>query len=229
MKIPTTVALVVFLLTSAAFSQSNRDKPEEGSYGLIFFLSGFKTFGPGDYQGVPVPGDTTGLFGGFGFRYYFSPTLAARLGLGFRSSSTTEKPGPGASPSAVDETSSMTLFSIAPGLQFTLMDLGAVRGYAGFQLGLISVSVKYEGVDHIQGDSQEITRWLYSGGGFLGAEWFFADRLSLGVEYNLQYVTRSGKNKATYSGTTNEYDLDVESWLDLKSGSSVNLLLNIML
>jgi len=219
-------ALALLFFASAAFSQSNRDRPVEGGYGLIFVLPGFQKFSAENYQGVPVPGDTSGLFGGIGVKYHFSEKLAARVGIGFSNSSTTEKPAAGSPSTDVDEKSTLTVFSLAPGLQFTLVKTGDISGYAGFQLGLIALTSNIDGWGHDPGDSYKNTRWLYSAGGFLGAEWFFNDRLSLGAEYVLQYIIRSGTNKSVVGEISNERDLNTESWLDLKSSSSFNVLLN---
>jgi hypothetical protein len=223
-------ALVLLLLTGAAFSQSNRDRPSEGSYGLTFMLTGLQQFSADVYPVVPIEEDTSGVLnGGIGLKYYFSKKLAGRIGLGFALNSTTTKPLPDASSNAVDETRTLTVFTIAPGLEFTLIDAGDIRGYAGVQLGMLSATLNVDGWDNQSGDSYKNTRWLYFGGAFLGAEWFFANRLSLGAEYQFQYIIRSGKNTTTFGTNTSERDLNTESWLDLKSGSSLNVLVNIYL
>jgi hypothetical protein len=224
------VALALTLFAGAVHAQSTRDRPAAGSFSLVFALPGFQKFGADNYPSMPWSDDTAGVFGGtsgIGLKYYISPSIAARIGVGFMRSSMTTKPPAGSQGGGVDEEETATVFTLAPGLQFGILDVGDVRGHAGFQFGFLTATFSTEGVGNVEGSSRKDTRWAVMAGGFLGAEWYFTDRLSLGAEYQLHYLLRSGKSRSTFSGTTNEHELDDEAWLNLKSASSLNLLISI--
>lgn len=121
---------------------------------------------------------------GVGGVYFFNQKMAVRAGLGFLKSSTENDP---AGPGNTSETSGLGV-GLEGGIEYVLMSNKSVNIWGGglLQIGYQSSETK---------DVKEESSTSLALAGALGADWFFADHMSLGAEYRLGVQSNSSTTK----------------------------------
>lgn len=131
---------------------------------------------------------------GIGGVYFLNQKLAIRAGLGFLKTSSENDP---AGANNTKEENSMGV-GLEGGVEYVLFSNKSVNIWGG---GLLQIG--YNSND--EKDVQEESTTSFALAGALGADWFFADHMSLGAEYRLgvQSVSKEtkpeGQDKATES------------------------------
>jgi len=187
-----------------------RLKPMEKDWGFSFNLTGLisdlKLEGNEDMIGNDI------LF----FRHYLKDNLALRLGLGVRSvsNSTIRKDSLNSAFISFDSTYSRFDFSISGGIEKHVGDFRRLDPYFGAQLMLeFRGKEKYEW-DEIRNESPTVSTSITNektveGGtnfgllGIVGFNYFIAQNVSLGAEYNIGYTyLKTGGNYSEFRTET---------------------------
>lgn len=218
-------ALILFACAGVpAYAQGNVLVPEQGRPGtaLIFSLYGLNTLRAADFGSFAGPLDSLAV--GFGIKHFISPRLALRAGLGFSSASVTQDLQTGENPVTLKTTA--LRFALLPGIEYHLLRTAALSAYVGGQLvfGIVNMKNETSGAGSTT-DSFEVNATFFGAGPYLGVEWFAFTNVSLGAEYQLNFITASGKDKTTQNGVTTEVDLGPKN--DLRIASSGRLSLNV--
>jgi opacity protein-like surface antigen len=191
------LSLAVFLAGTLAFSQ---DEPAAVSRakkkGLLFTVSGLGDFGvKGNLLGVSVPTSSAVSqdLAGLGLKYYLSPKMAIRgaLHLGYTQVDTNTAAG--------TQKVKTTVVGFAPGLEYHFVNTKAVTAYFGgaAAFGLFKSSTPTDP----SGNSPDLKFQgiVYSLALLMGVEFFLAENLSLGAEYQLGASATSGKYEGSFS------------------------------
>lgn len=177
MKQLATIAALCVLACTVSFAQGeSMVRRTAGSTAFLFTLNGLSNIGAGNFMG------------GVGLNHFLSDDLALRAGLGFGSSSETQKtPTDGK-----ESVTSSTTFNISPGVRFNLARNNNIAMYLGGQVmfGMTSGSTKFDGTETGSTSGTSI-----GVGAFAGAEWFPWNNVSVGLEYGLGFSTTSGTKK----------------------------------
>ncbi|MCS6966494.1 MAG: outer membrane beta-barrel protein [Candidatus Kapabacteria bacterium] len=183
------VALLV--VAGMAAVSASAQKTKQGDRAWLFTLNGLSNLGVGGYNG------------GLGLLYYLSDDMGLTVGLGFGTTSTTEKaPTSG----GADEKTSALNLTLSPGLRFNLASSGPIVGYAGVGISFGMGSETVENPQHVSGSKVEVSTTTFGAAVTVGAEWFAWSNVSLGASYSLGFSTSSGKQKVTTGGQTTETD-----------------------
>lgn len=212
------VALLVVSMTYAG--DSVVPKTKAGNKALLFTLGGLANLGAGQFGG------------GIGLKYYFSNNWAGRLGIGFATSTETEKNPATTVPTGElsEREESSTSFSIQPAVLYTFAVSGPVNAYLGGQFIFISSSTSADGIggSGFDSDSKVETSSTRLGAGVLiGVEWFPWENVSFGAEYGLGFLTSSGETESTFNGTGSKSDAPTETSIGTAAVNSANLTLSV--
>jgi opacity protein-like surface antigen len=200
------LGLVLLIVTHSVFAQDAGGTVNRASQkGLLFTLAGLGDFGvSGSLLGVAVPnGASSQKMAGLGMKFYLSQKWAIRgsLHLGLvqtqmQSSSGTLK-------------STVTTIGFAPGVEYHFITTKAVTAYFGgaAAFGLYNSSSPAD----VFGSPYTTTvkGTVYSLALLFGAEFFLADNISLGAEYQL------GANYTTGNTVSGSYTQDAPKTLSL--------------
>lgn len=176
MKHILTVVIIAIMLTSVTSAQDTKAKSGAGDFGLMFDLGGLANLALNSIGGNSDTNAISGL-GGFGAKYFFSDNLAGRLILGFTSTS-------------IENGSSTTSFSIAPGVLVNVASQGPVGGYIGGQVEFHSTTTELD-------SANSMSLSAFGIGAVIGAEWFPWSNVSLSGEYGLSYSGSSSSTETT--------------------------------
>jgi opacity protein-like surface antigen len=195
------LGLVLLIVANSVFAQdAGATVNRANQKGLLFTLAGLGDFGvTGNLLGVAVPTSTASSqkLAGLGLKYYLSPKLAVRgsihLGLVQTESQLT---------TGTKKTTVSTI-GFAPGVEYHFVNTKAVTAYFGgaAAFGLFNTSVPAD--PDSEGSGYKFKGMVYSLALLFGVEFFLADNLSLGAEYQLGANYTSGKSE--YG--PNSYDL----------------------
>ncbi len=137
---------------------------------------------------------------GIEFRYFAMDRAALRLGLGFASESFTFP-----NSNAADTTVSQTMFGIAPAVEYHFLEKGPVTAYAGAKLTIATGSQEWKRPQAAPNQNSTSTTDLsatsFGIGGIFGTEYYLADSLSIGAEYDLMIGGLSTKSKVAGTST----------------------------
>jgi opacity protein-like surface antigen len=202
------LVLVALLVVSVTYAGDTVvPKTKAGNKALLFTFGGLSNLGAGVYPPPP----TSDFIGGIGGKYYLSNNLALRLGVGFSTTTKTEKnptsPTPTGQKGERDETT--TSFTIAPGVTYNLAVTGPVVAYVGAQILYVSTNTSRDGAGGNGFDSDSKVETSASGfgaGAILGVEWFPWENISFGAEYALTFISFSGDTESTFDGTSTKSD-----------------------
>jgi opacity protein-like surface antigen len=180
------IAPVMFAQDAGATVNRARQK------GLLFTIEGLGNFGvSGNLLGVAVPSGTatSQTLAGLGFKYYLSQKIAVRGALHFGLVKIDTQTAEGT------VTAKVTSIGFAPGVEYHFVNTKAVTAYFGgaaafglydssspANLDLFSVATTFKGM-------------VYSLALLFGAEFFLAENVSLGAEYQLGANFTSGKTE----------------------------------
>ncbi len=205
---------------SQAWTQGNVLVPEQERPGtaLIFSLYGLNTLRAGDFGVFAGPLDSLSV--GLGIRHFISPRLALRAGLGFASTSSTQH-------FVAEQETELKItglrFFILPGIEYHLLRTAAVSGYVGGQIIFGIANLKLESTTAGSPTAtQETDATFFGAGPYMGVEWFAFANVSLGAEYQFNFIASSGKNKTTQNGTTTETDIGPMNSFNLASSGRLN-------
>lgn len=183
------------LLSAApAFAEdaaAGKDNPTgAGAGALVFSLTNL----------ISTPSAMDGV--GIGGVYFINQKLAIRAGLGFLKTSSEDDP---AGANNTKEENSMGV-GLEGGVEYVLFSNKSVNIWGG---GLLQIG--YDSKD--QKDVQEESTTSFALAGALGADWFFADHMSLGAEYRLgvQSVGTETKPEGQDKATKSELNIGVGS------------------
>jgi opacity protein-like surface antigen len=190
------LTIVAGLLAAApAFAAEGADAGNDnptgpGAGALVFSLTNL----------ISTPSAMDGV--GVGGVYFFNQKMAVRAGLGFLKSSTESDPGGAAKKS---EASSLGV-GLEGGVEYVLMSNKSVNIWGG---GLLQIG--YQSSE--QKDVKEDSSTSFALAGALGADWFFADHMSLGAEYRLgvQSVSTESKPDGGTKSSTSAMNIGVGS------------------
>jgi opacity protein-like surface antigen len=220
------LALVLVLSLTVGLAQAGDNaKPvvKAGSVAMLFDLGGLANLSAGNYQG------------GLGMKYYIANGFAARLGVGFNTSSTTTKnPTTPVPTNQLDESKiTGTSFTIAPGIQYNLATSNAVVGYVGAQVAFTTGSntrtgnANSFGVGFTKDNEYKESTTSFGVAAFLGVEWFAWDNISLAGEYRFGFNTTSGKAESKNATTSTSTDAPSSTGLGLGSANAAALTLAV--
>lgn len=198
-----TVALAATALVSA--QAQSEFKPLAGSVTTDFSL-----FANGIFNQTESPvalgshADINGLIKG---RYFLQDNIALRLSLGLNNSSSTEK-----KTDPVDETTKKSnVFTFGLGLEHHFGGTDRLSPYIGAELFLGSATGSTKSVNSVATSiSKNAPRFVFGGDLLLGADYYIAPHVYLGVEAGLELLHAStGKTSVTVTpaggtATTNE-------------------------
>jgi opacity protein-like surface antigen len=215
------LVLVALLVVSVTYAgDSIVPKTKAGNKALLFTLGGLANLGAGSYGG------------GIGGKYYFSNNWAGRLGIGFSTSTSTEKnplsPTPADQKGERDETS--TSFTVTPGVLYTVAISGPVNAYVGAQILFVSNSTSADGIggSGFDADSKvETSSTNFGAGLILGVEWFPWENISFGAEYTLGFLSGSGDTESTVNGTSTKSDAPSTTSIGTSAVNGANLTLSV--
>ena len=182
------------LAAAPAFAEdavAGKDTPTgAGAGALVFSLTNL----------ISTPSAMDGV--GIGGVYFLNQKLAIRAGLGFLKTSSEDDP---AGANNTKEENSMGV-GLEGGVEYVLFSNKSVNIWGG---GLLQIG--YDSKD--QKDVQEESTTSFALAGALGADWFFADHMSLGAEYRLgvQSVGTETKPEGQDKATKSELNIGVGS------------------
>jgi len=184
------------MVAAFAFSEDeptaiNRAKQK----GLLFTMTGLGDFGvSGNLLGIAVPTSSASSqkLAGLGMKYYLSNKIAIRgaLHLGWAQTETQSAAG--------SLKTTTTIIGIAPGMEYHFLNTKAVSAYFG---GAAAAGV-YNSTNPSSYDAMgnptvgKVQGMIYSLAFLLGAEFFLAENISLGAEYQIAATSTSGKTEA---------------------------------
>jgi len=186
------ISIATFLAATASAAQAeDAEQRAKDTGGALLFQVGGITGTPGAMDGIGVGG-----------LYFVAPRMALRGALGLLNSSQERDPG-GDAPKS--EQSSFNV-SLEGGLEYLVVHGRTVNIWAG---GLLQVG---KGTDEVK-DVNETDTLTFALAGALGADWFFAESVSLGAEYRLglQSVSKEDKPEGGTKSTTSTTVIGVGS------------------
>ena len=185
------VMVAVMLLAAPASAQEPIPRAKKAKKGaLLFSLNGI-TAAPGSFDNI-----------GIGGRYVLDRKMTARGSLGIFNHSFEREVSPGNTPK---QEVTQSRYTVEGGVELLLFGAEPVTIYGGviLQLGLESE----EPQDKVEESARTLTV-----AGVIGANYFFAERLSLGAEYRLGIMYRSyehedktGSETRTTEETTTDF------------------------
>lgn len=207
------LSILAIVVLSAGMLRADDVKPvnTQGNWALLFSFQGLTTISPigGMFTinfpaiaNVPVPIPATGA----GMRYFLSNNMALRAGLGIGMINTSTKNG---TPNNSDNSTGSSLIGLQGMAEFHMNGLGTVTPYLGAGIGfqLASYDVKnYNGAANTLNEDKVSTTQINILGS-AGFQWFFANRMSLGGEYQLGIGLVSGSSTKTVGTTSTSSDL----------------------
>ena len=190
------LGLVLLIVAHSVFAQDTRETVDRArKTGLLFTLAGLGDFGvSGNILGVAVPtgSSSSQKMAGLGLKFYLSSKWAIRGSLHFGLVQVDASATTGTSKSTV------YTFGFAPGLEYHFVNTKAVTAYFGgaAAFGLYNSSTP---ADAFGGSyATKVKGMVYSLALLFGVEFFLAENVSLGAEYQLGANYTSG---TTDSGT----------------------------
>ena len=215
------IPCILFAAGAPAHAQDSWAGVRKGGEALVFTLSGLSNLGPQEAGS----GDSLGVAGGVGMKFWLTDRLAVRGILGFTLNSQTDK---ATVAQQSDEKTTITGITVMPGIQFNMVKVGQGFGYVGGQLAFVYIKYNVDNTNKVPGFNIESSGTGFGVGGFMGIEYFLWESVSLSAEYQLMFATTSGKDKQTVPGTAStESDRPSETMITLKSGSSAALTLSM--
>lgn len=216
------LVIMTIALCSAGLVRADEGKPmnNQGNMAWLFTFTGLSNFGIGGLFTVNPPalnfgndfhgtgnGNSPLFFAnsstrvpGVGLRYYLANNMALRGGLGIGILSQSQK---NSNSSLSDNTASGMLLGIQAMLEFHMNGLGALSPYLGAGIGFHSGSYTTKTYSSAtNSDEMKNSSSLFNILGACGFEWFFANRMSLGAEYQLGIGMASGSMTDSPSGGT---------------------------
>ena len=176
------ILLFVFSSITDAISQTPEIayRAGEGDCSLLFNLKGLSDLTASDFNG------------GLGFQYYFKKHTAFRFSIGMNYDKTiTSNNNTDSSYNSINETFGLTM---APVLRFNFASSSNILAYSGI-CGLINISnTKLSGSDPY-GEIIWEKRTTLGLGALMGAEWFFAQNISISAEYQILFNYKFGDKK----------------------------------
>ena len=222
--------LVISVAANVALAGDNA-KPitKAGNAALMFNLGGLANLSAGNYEG------------GLGFKYYIANDFAVRLGLGFSTSSSTDKNPSTVTPlpaTVLSESKlTSTTFTVAPGIQYNIAKSNAVVAYVGGQASISTTSQEREGnsvgfgVGYTSGAKYKESGTVFGVAAFVGAEWFPWDNISFAGEYRIGFVSGTGKIESTVPapGTSTSVDKPSSTVIGISSANAACLTLSVFI
>ena len=186
------LGLVLLIAANSVFAQDAGAAVNRANQkGLLFTLAGLGDFGvTGNLLGVAVPTSTASSqkLAGLGLKYYLSPKWAIRGSLHFGLVQTEVQSSAGSYKITV------STVGFAPGVEYHFVNTKAVTAYFGgaAAFGLYNNSIPADPSG--ENPSVTIQGMVYSLAFLFGVEFFLAENLSLGAEYQLGANYTSGKS-----------------------------------
>jgi opacity protein-like surface antigen len=187
------LGLALLIIAQTAFAQDagatvNRARQK----GLLFTLAGLGNFGVnGNLLGVAVPSGTASSqnLAGRGFKYYLSTRMAVRGALHFGLVQTDTQTTAGTS------TTKVTTIGFAPGVEYHFVNTKAVTAYFGGAAAFGFYNSSMPADPFFQSATTTFKGMVYSLAFLFGVEFFLAENVSLGAEYQLGANFTSGKTE----------------------------------
>ena len=204
MKSPIAVVLAVFVSSSLVFAQETPNFTT-GTKALLFTFDGFSNLAAGNFEG------------GFGGKYYLSPSTALRAGVQLTTVSEDIPANPPEGSQGEDGELSASRFGVSGALEWH-RNAGRVSPYLGLGLGFATTSTESRTAEdgnppseptEIKNDDDglRIDGETFFGGsalsffGMAGVEFFLFKEVSLAAEYRFGFRRISRKDQEVTSGT----------------------------
>lgn len=188
--------LVCLILSSSKIlSQSSIVNSQQSNQAMLFSLIGLSDFKAGSFGG------------GLGYQYYIDDNIALRGGFGLNSFSQLTYPDkPNNEATAID--SSMFYLEITPGIKYVFSTSTTIAAFIGCEV-VFSYQEESSKNSNFNKNSPQITKTslAFGGGIFLGIEWFAWENVSIGAEYKLRYLKRTGEFKSQSPDYEEQYKL----------------------
>lgn len=230
-KVLVLMLIAVFMVAFAQAGDENHPMTMKGDRALLFTISGLGVFGihgnqagyspldvymssgaMEDLEDIDIGGfdDRATLAHGLGFLYYFGDNTALRMGLCYQSATVKQEYNEDDFGFDGEMSVSLSTMSIAPGLQYHLVNTNALTIYTGAQFFYASSSMSMKAEEDGEEEEVSLNMGGFGFGGLIGAQFYPFKNVSFGAEYQLGYASLSSTMK--YEGEDDDEEIDGPSF-----------------